>query len=183
MPQNTLPFPSSPIDEPARYETVRRRLDKAVRKVCPAHLADRADDLVQTAMMRVMEKCRQAPDSQFNDTYLHRTAYHALVDEIRRLRRRGEVGIDDEEGEPLPLAVDRPDPEQRALGRQLGEAIAACLKRLVEARQRAVTLHLQGHSVPEAAKILDWSRKRVENLVYRGLADLRQCLELKGVTP
>ena len=35
----------------------------------------------------------------------------------------------------------------------------------------------------EAAGILDWSAKRVENLVYRGLADLRDCLAAKGFKP
>ena len=28
-----------------------------------------------------------------------------------------------------------------------------------------------------------WTTKRAENLVYRGLADLRQCLERKGLNP
>jgi RNA polymerase sigma-70 factor (ECF subfamily) len=37
--------------------------------------------------------------------------------------------------------------------------------------------------VPEASRILDWSAKRTENLVYRGLADLRECLTLKGMRP
>ena len=47
----------------------------------------------------------------------------------------------------------------------------------------AVVLHLQGHSVPEAARLLNWGNKRTENLVYRGLADLRNCLALKGLEP
>jgi RNA polymerase sigma-70 factor (ECF subfamily) len=46
-----------------------------------------------------------------------------------------------------------------------------------------VTLYLQGHSVPDAARILDWPAKRTENLVYRGLADLRACLSNKGLRP
>ena len=50
-------------------------------------------------------------------------------------------------------------------------------------RRLAVTLYLQGHTVPEAARILGWAAKRTENLVYRGLADLRQCLLGKGHTP
>jgi RNA polymerase sigma-70 factor (ECF subfamily) len=37
--------------------------------------------------------------------------------------------------------------------------------------------------VAEAARILDWSPKRTENLVYRGLADLRGCLTSKGLKP
>jgi len=37
-------------------------------------------------------------------------------------------------------------------------------------RRLAVALHLQGHTVAEAARLLDLSFKRTENLVYRGLS-------------
>ena len=46
-----------------------------------------------------------------------------------------------------------------------------------------MTLHLQGHSVPDAARVLDWPAKRTENLLYRGLANLRECLMNKGMQP
>ena len=74
------------------------------------------------------------------------------------------------------------------LGSGMG-AIAAALSlvppggRLVLPRRLAVTLHLQGHTVPEAGSLLGWNAKRAENLVYRGLADLRDCLAGKGVRP
>jgi RNA polymerase sigma-70 factor (ECF subfamily) len=44
-------------------------------------------------------------------------------------------------------------------------------------------LHIQGHSVDEISALLDCSRKKADNLVYRGLADLRACLSARGVTP
>jgi len=65
----------------------------------------------------------------------------------------------------------------------VGRAIRDCLLGLVTPRRLAVTLHLQGHTVPQAAEVLGWDAKRTENLVYRGLADLRVCLARKGVTP
>ena len=34
---------------------------------------------------------------------------------------------------------------------------------------------------PEVASILKWRAKTAENLVYRGLADLRRCLATKGL--
>ena len=62
-------------------------------------------------------------------------------------------------------------------------AVIVSLQELSEDRRRAVTLYLQGHSIPEAARILEWDVKRTENLVYRGLADLRTCLLRKGHRP
>jgi RNA polymerase sigma-70 factor (ECF subfamily) len=121
-------------------------------------------------------------------------AHSALVDEIRRRQRRREVQLDVGEPDaheaqaqghvaraPEPRATG--DPEQDASLRELGGAVRGCLLEMKRDRRLAVTLYLQGHSVPEAARLLDWPVKRTENLVYRGLADLRQCLLAKGHMP
>jgi RNA polymerase sigma-70 factor (ECF subfamily) len=73
----------------------------------------------------------------------------------------------------------RPDAQHEA--REAGRAIRDCLAAMVPARRRAVTLMLQGHSVPQTAGLLGWALKKTENLVYRGLADLRVCLRAKGI--
>ena len=65
----------------------------------------------------------------------------------------------------------------------IGAVIVECLALLSVNRRRAVTLYLQGHSVPEAATLLDISPKNAENLVYRGLAELRCHLKARGVEP
>lgn len=44
-------------------------------------------------------------------------------------------------------------------------------------------LHLQGEAPRDAADLLGWPRKRVHNLTFRGLRDLRRCLEGEGVSP
>ena len=79
------------------------------------------------------------------------------------------------------MAVTRQDPERIAASREVGRGIQDCLSQMSRERRLAVTLYLQGHSVPEASRVLDWSAKRTENLVYRGLADLRECLTSKGM--
>ena len=101
------------------------------------------------------------------------------MDEIRRVRRRRESDLDDEGVEPVAIA--QPDPERIAASREIGRGILDCLSRMSRERRLAVTLYLQGHSVPEASRVLDWTAKRTENLVYRGLTDLRECLMSKGL--
>jgi RNA polymerase sigma-70 factor (ECF subfamily) len=105
-----------------------------------------------------------------------------MVDEMRRGQWRREVSLDSD-GSNLEPAVRSGNPEQGVVSGEIARGIHECLARLVEPRRLAVTLHLQGYSVPEAADVLGWGRKRTENLVYRGLADLRQCLAGKGMTP
>jgi RNA polymerase sigma-70 factor (ECF subfamily) len=168
------------------FAQLHRDLARAVGRVCPRWMADRADDLVQVALMRVMEiQRRKDGAAEFSSSYLKKAAYSALIDEIRRLRRRQEVSIDggeDEESGPAfdPVAPE-PDPERASAGRQAGRAIRDCLGGMVPPRRHAVTLNLQGHSVPEIGRLLGWTAKKAENLVYRGMADLRSCLGAKGI--
>jgi RNA polymerase sigma-70 factor (ECF subfamily) len=151
--------------------------------VCPRWLADQAEDLVQVGLMRIVEIRKKSEGSrELPSSYLYRVAHSVLVDEIRRRRRRREVPLENEQSEAI-MAAEGADPERGRAGHEIGHAIAECLALMRRARRLAVTLHLQGHSVIEAARILGWSAKRTENLVYRGLADLRRCLLSKGVTP
>ncbi|AEI65651.1 RNA polymerase sigma-70 factor [Corallococcus macrosporus] len=164
-------------------EQLRKDLARAVARVCPPSLADRRDDLVQTAMMRVMELRRREPDrGPLSPAYLYRVAYTALVDELRNVSRRREVHLEEVDSLPEP-PVAPSDPEKAAGGSQIAQAVRDCLRKLVQDRRLAVTLYLQGHTVPESARLLGWDDKRTENLIYRGLAALRLCLSTKGFEP
>jgi RNA polymerase sigma-70 factor (ECF subfamily) len=159
---------------------LRAALRAAVGRVCPPWLADRADDLVQSATIRVLEiRRRREGEADFSPFYLRKVAYCALVDEIRKLRRRREVPIE-EDAEDHP-AADLPDPERSALGREIGRAIRGCLAGMIRPRRMAVALYLQGHGSNEVGRLLGWAPKKAENLIYRGLADLRGCLAAKGI--
>jgi RNA polymerase sigma-70 factor (ECF subfamily) len=170
------------------YERLRGDLVRAVRTACPSWLAASREDLVQAAMIKVMGLLRRMGPGRHGEgngplaaSYLYRVAYSAVVDEIRARRRRPETPIEEEHlaAQPTP----QPDPATDARGREIGRGIRGCLEGMKEERRAAVTLHLLGHSVPEAARLLGWSAKQAENLVYRGLADLRSCLERKGLAP
>ena len=172
---------------PAQSEVERifEGVKKAVARVCPLWLADRRDDLVQTAMIRVMriieqERAKGEGNPSLPASYLKRVAYTVTIDEIRRLRARPETTSADASDAASGQGVD---PEDGALATEIARAIRGCLRRLVEARRHAVTLYLLGHSVPESARMLEWTPKKTENSVYRGLADLRRCLADKGVSP
>ena len=81
------------------------------------------------------------------------------------------------------MPTDDADPERRSIDRQLTLALRDCLAHQVETRRIAVTLNLQGYTAPETAQLLDWTVRKVENLVFRGVADLRKCLSEKGLEP
>jgi RNA polymerase sigma-70 factor (ECF subfamily) len=172
----------------ARWTTLAAAMARAVRRQCPWWLSDHAQDIAQAALIKVMGSTKDFEGERpLTSFYLYRVAHSALVDEIRRRRRRREVSLEvvSETGESHrsiePIAHG--DPEQVTSFGELGAAVRNCLAAMKRNRRLAVMLHLQGHPVPEAARILGWSAKRTENLVYRGLADLRQCLTCKGHRP
>ncbi len=74
-------------------------------------------------------------------------------------------------------------PEMTARGAQVGEVMLERLGTLKVDRRRAVALYLQEHPVPENAEHLGCDRKRARNLVYRGLAELREVLRARGLEP
>jgi len=168
------------VDE--EFADIRRKLEQAVATVCPYLPADEKDDVVQAACLRLLKiQQKNEGEREFSASYLWKVAYSALIDETRRRRRRREDPLVQE---MLDTTVHAPgNPEREAAAREVGSAIQGCLQRLVRTRRLAVTLYLQGHGVPESAQLLGWKRKKVENLVYRGLADLRHCLDIKGIKP
>ncbi len=163
-------------------EALRRSLTAAVRRHVPTALVGDLDDLVQVALLRVLDATGSGEgDQPIRSSYLWRAAYSVVVDEIRRRGRRREVPLEGVEVDRMAAA--EPDPERAAASRRAGDGIRSCLRVMAPNRRVAVTLHLQGHTVREVAGMLGWSAKRADNLVYRGLADLRRCLSAKGIEP
>jgi RNA polymerase sigma-70 factor (ECF subfamily) len=168
--------PSRALD----FESIRRRLTISVRRVCPRWLADRADDIVQEAMLRVLGQSKKNEQSwEPPASFLWKVAYSATVDEIRRLRRRRESGAEMAELE-REGPIERDGPYRASASAELADALGACLAGLREARRLVVGLHLLGHDHAESVARCGWPSKRVRNLLYRGLADLRACLTAKG---
>jgi RNA polymerase sigma-70 factor (ECF subfamily) len=172
-----------PVDVPLddEFAALRGRVARAVRRTCPTWLGSQADDIVQNVMTQLLRTLRACEgDASFSAMYVEKAARGATVDEIRRIYRRHERATVPEafaEGRASPS----PGPERCALSAEIAREIAACLAHLSNARRLAVILHLQGCTVPEVACRLCWSEKRTENLVYRGLADLRAELRTLGL--
>lgn len=164
-------------------EQVRSHVVRAVDRLCPAWLNADRDDIVQNTLLRLYQS-RSAGEGKgtLAASYVWKTAYTVMIDEIRRRGRRPEVALDDTDSETT-LARPGPSPEALAAGRALGGAIRECLRAQAPPRRAAAVLHLQGHTVPQIATLLGWNGKKAENMVYRGLAGLRACLEAKGVRP
>jgi RNA polymerase sigma-70 factor, ECF subfamily len=150
------------------FDGMRPVLVRAVARHCPAALASQAEDLVQTALLRMLEHPPAEGSAPRGASYLWRVAYSVVIDEIRRRKRSDKYQADVESHVTA-----------QASGPDVGAEIRDCLQQLPEPRRVSVTLHLQGFRLSEVATTLRWNEKRVENLIYRGLSDLRRCLQGK----
>lgn len=158
---------------------VRERLAYHVRRVCPAWMDGQREDLVQVALVKLL---RTTSERALDHGFLRRVAYSVVVDEIRRRKCRTEVGMSPSLPDRMAASGEL-SPETLARGAEIGQRLLTALESLPSERRRAVTLYLQDHGVPDVAELLGCDRKRASNLVYRGLADLRDALRADGVVP
>lgn len=176
--------PATPASPLGRVDidtrALRRDLARAAAQLCPPRLASSVDDIVHEAYLRVVRAAARDGAEAPRRSYLWKVVYTTMIDWMRRegVRHRGidgEVAIDTVAGGATPEAsVD---------ARQIGAHIHDCVDRLPPTRKPVVALYLQGHGAGEIARLLDTAYKSVENLLYRGLAQVRACLQKKGVTP
>lgn len=179
--------PATPTGNPCvhddlQLQQLRPRVMAAVRRACPGWAPADVDDLVQNMMAALVRRMESSEGNRtFSSIYLEKMAYGVLVDELRRRERRREVSLEDAALERVAGAAASP---ARAFeGSEIARGIRECVSALVPPRRRAVALYLLGCGVPEVARRSGWAVKRAENLVYRGLADVRSCLETKGIAP
>ena len=158
------------------------RVRAAVKRGCPPYLGAQAEDIAQNVLIKLLRKFEGTEEKPtFSSIYLLKAAHGETVDEIRRRsRRREQTGMEDA---MLERTFEVPDPERVTLARSLGTEIRRCLEGIVPSRRVAVTLHLLGCPVPEVAKRIGCPEKSADNRVYRGLKNLRDCLEAKGFKP
>jgi RNA polymerase sigma factor (sigma-70 family) len=116
-------------------------------------------------------------------SYIYRAAISASIDIIRRRRARRFEATSLDDG----IADIASDPKRRADASVEGDELAATVHRaiglLAESRRAVVRMHLAGYERSEIADLLGWTEPKTRNLLYRGLADLRQILESWGIRP
>jgi RNA polymerase sigma-70 factor (ECF subfamily) len=174
-------------DVSAALDRVLQRFAGMVRAIGARHglsVSD-LDEVMQDVRIRLWRARSSSEQIEALPTsYIYRTTVAAAVDLMRTRRRGGVTGSD--EIDPLELAEDVAGPHDATHDveqREGVERIMAAVDALPEARRAVVRMYLMGYEREEVATLLGWTDGKTRNLLYRGLADLRELLGGRATSP
>jgi RNA polymerase sigma factor (sigma-70 family) len=177
---------SSALDRfSSELEAAVGRFAALVRRVGLKHRLSEADleDVLQEVRIRLW-RARSRPQSeqieQVPASYVYRVAVSAAVDLLRRRRARGAeqtVTLDETE----ELIDHHSDPARSVEESELSAQLVRAIEAITPSRRPVVRMHLAGYSREEVAQVMGWSEAKTRNLLYRGLADLRERLKDMGI--
>jgi RNA polymerase sigma-70 factor (ECF subfamily) len=156
-----------------------------VRRVGLRHRLSEADleDVLQEVRIRLWRAQSQASSERtgpVSASYVHRVAVSAAVDLLRRRRARGaeQTVALDEIQEPV---ATHSDPARAVEESELAAQLERAIESITPSRRPVVRMYLAGYSGEEVASVMGWSEAKARNLLYRGLADLRERLQELGI--
>lgn len=141
----------TPREEALRQEIVGflPRMRRFARSL--AREPDRADDLVQAACQRALERLNQVREGTRLDSWLYRIIYTRWIDKLRRGKTRSANLV-------VLTREDLPAAGNAKTGNDLAMAldIKSALEKLPAEHHAAITLvSVEGYSYEEAASVLD----------------------------
>ena len=154
---------------------------------------EEAADALQDAMVSAFRKADSFREDAAVTTWLHRIVVNACLDRLRRRKVRLADALPDET-HTTPDALREPgsaSPEALAeLSERRGRVLAALATLPADQRAAIVLVDLQGHSVDEAAAVLEVAPGTVKSRCSRGrarlaplLADLRAGADVDAGNP
>ena len=166
-------------------EAVLTRFGAMVRQVRRGYRLDESDvdEVMQEVRIRLW-RAQQTSEQigEVSTSYVYRTASTAALDVIRRRRsRRAEQHHSLDEATPVALPATAPDPHGALEGSEVAEQVARALDSIPASRRPVVKMYLTGYPREEIAELMGWTEAKTRNLLYRGLADLRERLQDMGV--
>jgi RNA polymerase sigma factor (sigma-70 family) len=188
--------PSTPPEQLSlALEALVVRFAALVRRVAWRHglYGDDMDEVMQDVRLRLWRARGESEQIKASSAYyVYRTAMSAALDMIRRRRRTvgwRDSSIDrsleaEEAADALPSSqLSGGDPEAQLEASETTRAVEAAVERISKSRRAVVRMYLMGHPPMEIAGLMGWTEPKTRNLLYRGLADLREELTAMGYGP
>lgn len=133
------------------------------------------DDIAQEVKLKIWRLLLSEKTIVNYTSYIRKIVSSSVIDQIRKFRR--EEGIYDIEKEKQVAEAELIAGEDFARFRDLEDVLRRAVDGLIESRRQVVKLYLLNLSIPEISSFLKWSPDKTRNLLYRGLADLKNKLK------
>ncbi len=109
--------------------------------------------------------------------WINRIGIHCSINALRRNKRRGGRGLEDEAVSALADRHPDSDPERTARNRQVRERVGEALERLTPKQRMIFTLrHYEGYSTREIAASAEITEGAVKTHLFRAVSSLRKRL-------
>ena len=172
-------------DDQDAFALLVRRWEKPIQRLCTRMIGDphRAEDLSQETFARLFARRRHYEPVAMFSTFIWRIAINLCHDELRRLRRRDERSLDDEDDEAwtaggTPEASDAP-PDVAVEEKERAEMVRKALLCLPEEHRAVVVLrHYEGLKYREIGEVLGIPEGTVKSRMARALSRLASQLDL-----
>ena len=175
--------------ERAAFDVLVRRYDRDVLRLIlrVVHSQEQAHDLYQEAFLRIYRNLHLFRLESSFYTWIYRIVTNVCLDHLRRRRSRPEdqapvTQADASRTQPVDFFDSQRDtqanPEQRLLGKEIGERIDAALQQL-SPRERMIfeMKHYQGLKLRAIGEALGTSEETVKNSLFRATQKLRLQLQ------
>jgi len=174
------------MDVSASLEALIARFGERLRRAARrTGLRDQdLDEVVQDVRVRLWKALDSGEKiSGVTASYVYSAGRSAAIDLIRRRRDERDQSLTVDSGEEPMFAAAAPTQLDLAVRRDVVERLEAAIDTLDPRRAVAVRMHLAGYAREEIGDLMGWTEPKTRNLIYRGLADLRDRLRQRGITP
>jgi RNA polymerase sigma-70 factor (ECF subfamily) len=137
------------------------------------------DDISQDVRLRLWKLLNAEKKVDNYASYIKKIVDSAVIDQLRRWKREEGIFRAEKNNKIAELELIY-NPEIERLAR-LKEIISRSVESLIPSRKQVVKLYLLGMNTEEIAAYLGWSQDKTRNLLYRGLADLKNRLRERDI--
>ena len=165
-------------------EAVVSRFAMLVRSIGARHRLSDADldEVMQDVRIRLWKSSGTSEQIRaLGASYVYRVATSAAVDLLRRRRAHGADRSESVDSLADHLADPRVTATADLENDELQRRVLAAIETIHDSRRPVVRMYLAGYDREEIASMMGWSEAKTRNLLYRGLADLRERLTELGI--
>lgn len=133
------------------------------------------EDILQDVRVRIWQIVQSERRIISLPAYIKKIISSAVIDQLRKRRRDDNLYCQEQHRcvSEQRNALDWAAVRKKAMEETVGRAV----DRLISSRRQVVKLYLLNLTIPEISGYLNWSPDKTRNLLYRGLADLKQFLK------